>query len=129
PGGTERVQTIEQLALQRDIVLPMSIVHLAELRGTLLQFASGSPELFRISRARIRTVENGLKALGGRRAWLADPGNFERKRAEDAELRAAVKKDPGKEARFGGAWTGIAAAGQAGRGVPVCHRLAAPNTA
>jgi len=124
PGGTERVQTIEQLALQRDVVVPWVLVHLAELRGTLVQFSSGSPELFRISRARIRTVENGLKALGGRRAWLADPGNFERKRAEDAELRAAVKKDPGKEARFGGAWTGIAAAAQAERELHVRHLLA-----
>src|SRR5262249_3751567 len=115
PGGTERVQTIEQLALQRDVVLPLSIVHLAELRGTLLQFASGSPELFRITRARIRTGESGLRALSGRRAGLADPATFERKRAEDAELRAAVKKDPAKEARFGPAWTGIGQAVQAER--------------
>ena len=46
PGGTERVQTIEQLALQRDVVLPWVLVHLAELRGTLLQFSAGNPELF-----------------------------------------------------------------------------------
>src|SRR5262249_18672615 len=124
PGGTERVQTIEQLALQRDVILPWVLVKLAELRGTLLQFASGSPELFRISRARIRTVENGLKALGGRRDWLADPANFERKRVEDAELRAAVKKDPAKEARFGGAWAGIAQAVQAERELYVRHQLA-----
>ena len=124
PGGTERVQTIEQLALQRDVALPWMVVHLAELRGTLLQFSSGSPELFRISRARIRTVENGLKALSGRRDWLADPGNFERKRAEDAELRAAVKKEPAKEVRFGGAWTGIAQAVLAERELYVHYELA-----
>ena len=93
PGGTERVSTVEQLSLERDVVLPWILVRAGQLRGTLLQFSSENPELFRISRARIRTVENGLKALGGRRAWLADPANFERKRAEDAELRAAVKKD------------------------------------
>jgi hypothetical protein len=124
PGGTERVQTIEQLALQRDVILPWMLVQLAELRGTLLQFSSGSPELLRISRARIRTVENGLKALGGRRDWLADPANFERKRAEDAELRAAVKKDPAKEERFGGAWTGIAQAVEAERELFIRHQLA-----
>jgi hypothetical protein len=124
PGGTERVQTIEQLALQRDVVLPWVLVHLAELRGTLLQFSAGNPELFRISRARIRTVENGLKALGGRRGWLADPANFERKRSEDAELRAAVKKDPAKEARFGGAWAGIAQSVQAEREIFVRYQLA-----
>jgi hypothetical protein len=124
PGGTERVQTIEQLALQRDVVLPWLLVRQAELRGTLLQFSGGSPELLRISRARIRTVENGLKALGGRRAWLAEPANFERKRTDDAELRAAVKKDPAKEIRFGGAWAGIAQAVQAERELFVRYELA-----
>jgi len=115
PGGTERVQTIEQLAFQRDVALPWRLVRLSELRGTLLQFAAGSPELWRISRAHIRTVENGLKSLGGRQAWLADPANFERKRAEDAELRTAVKADPAKEAKFGPAWSGIADAVKADR--------------
>ena len=124
PGGTERVSTVEQLGLQRDVVLPWVLVRLAELRGTLLQFSGGSPENFRISRARIRTVENSLKALGGRRAWLADPANFDRKRVEDAELRAAVRKDPAKEARFGAAWTGIAQAMQAERELFVRHALA-----
>jgi len=129
PGGTERVSTIEQLSLERDVVLPWILVRAGQLRGTLLQFSSENPELFRISRARIRTVENGLKALGGRRAWLADPANFERKRAEDAELRAAVKKDPAKEARFGPAWKGIADAVQAERELFVRYELAETKSA
>jgi hypothetical protein len=129
PGGTERVSTIEQLSLERDVVLPWILVRLGQLRGTLLQFSSENPELFRISRARIRTVENGLKALGGRRAWLADPANFERKRAEDAELRAAVKKDPAKEARFGPAWKGIEQAVQAERDLFVRYELAETKSA
>jgi len=129
PGGTERVSTVEQLSLERDVVLPWIMVRAGQLRGTLLQFSSENPELFRISRARIRTVENGLKALGGRRAWLADPANFERKRAEDAELRAAVKKDPAKEARFGPAWKGIADAVQAERELFVRYELAETKSA
>ena len=129
PGGTERVSTIEQLSLERDVVLPWILVRAGQLRGTLLQFSSENPELFRISRARIRTVENGLKALGGRRAWLADPANFERKRSEDAELRAAVKKDPAKEARFGPAWKGIADAVQAERELFVRYELAETKSA
>ena len=108
PGGTERVVTVEQLALQRDGVLPRQLIWLAEIRGTLLEFAKGRAP--RLTRARIRSVENALKALGGRHAWLADPANFERKRVEDAELRAAIRADPAKETRFGGAWAGIAEA-------------------
>ena len=43
---------------------------------------------------------------------------------EDAELRTAVRKDPAKEARFGGAWTGIAQAVQAERELFVRQALA-----
>ena len=110
PGGTERVQTVEQLAYQRDVNLPRAMVRLSELRGTLLQFAQGNPDLWRTTRARIRTVENGLKALTGRQAWLADPAAFERKRTEDTALRSAVKADPAKEAKYGQAWDAIARA-------------------
>ena len=65
-------------------VAARTMVRLSELRGTLLQFTQGNPDLWRVTRARIRTVENGLKALTGRQAYLADPATFERKRAEDA---------------------------------------------
>src|SRR5262249_45115894 len=107
PGGTERVQTVEQLAFQRDVTLPRLMANLSELRGTLLQFTQGNPDLWRATRARIRTVENGLKSLTGRQAWLAHPPSFERKRAEDAALRSAVKADPAKEGKFGPAWDAI----------------------
>ena len=110
PGGTERVQTVEQLAYQRDVNLPRAMVRLSELRGTLLQFTQGNPDLWRTTRARIRTVENGLKGLTGRQAWLADPAAFERKRTEDTALRSAVKADPAKEAKYGQAWDAIARA-------------------
>ncbi|HMK72504.1 MAG TPA: S46 family peptidase, partial [Myxococcaceae bacterium] len=110
PGGTQRVQTVEQLAFQRDVALPWTLLRLAELRGVLLEFSRGNPELYRITRARIRTVENALKALRGRFEYLADPAAFERKRAEDAALRAKVQADPALRARFGAAWEGIAAA-------------------
>jgi hypothetical protein len=123
PGGTERVQTVEQLAFQRDVALPWTLLRLAELRGVLLEFARGNPELYRITRARIRTVENSLKALRGRHAFLADPGAFERKRAEDAALRAAVQADPARTARYGGAWDAISQAVAAERRLWATYRL------
>ena len=43
PGGTERVQTVEQLAYQRDVALPRTMVRLSELRGTLLAVHAGEP--------------------------------------------------------------------------------------
>jgi hypothetical protein len=123
PGGTERVQTVEQLAFQRDVALPWQLVRLAELRGVMLQFAQGNPELYRITRAHIRSVENRLKALTGRHEYLADPVAFERKRAEDSALRAAVKADPAKAAKYGLAWDGIARAVEAERPLFARYRL------
>jgi hypothetical protein len=110
PGGTERVQTVEQLTFQRDVALPWAMLRLAELRGVLLEFAKGNPELFRITRARIRTVENSLKALRGRHAYLADPAAFAKKRAEDEALRAKVAADPVKAAKYVEAWPALSGA-------------------
>jgi Peptidase S46 len=123
PGGTERVQTVEQLAFQRDVALPWTLVRLAELRGVMLEFSKGNPELYRVTRAHIRSVENALKGLGGRQAYLADPVAFEKKRSEDAALRAAVKTDPARSAKYGAAWDGIARAVDAERTLFPRYRL------
>lgn len=123
PGGTERVQTVPQLAFQRDVVLPNRIAYLSELRGLMLLFQKGSADLFRVTRAPLRSVENELKSLRGRHAYLADPALFAGKEAEDRELREKVEADPKLEARFGGAWQGIAAATQAHRRIYTRYRL------
>jgi hypothetical protein len=98
-------------------------VRLAELRGVMLEFSKGNPELYRVTRAHIRSVENALKGLGGRQAYLADPVAFEKKRAEDAALRAAVRTDPAKLAKYGAAWDGIARAVEAERTLFPRYRL------
>jgi hypothetical protein len=123
PGGTERVQTVEQLAFQRDVALPWAMLRLAELRGVLLEFAKGNPELFRITRARIRSVENALKALRGRHGYLADPSAFAKKRAEDETLRAKVAADPVKAAKYGEAWAALSSALAAERHLYAEYRL------
>jgi hypothetical protein len=115
PGGTERVQTGAQLAYQRDRALPYHLLELAELRGVLLEFQGTSAERFRLTRSRLRRVENSLKALRGRHTYLADPDFFARKLAEDRALHAKVQADPRLNVRFGAAWEGIERAVQAQR--------------
>ena len=89
PGGTERVPTIEQLALQRDVVLPWIRVRLAELRGTLLDFSAWKSRALSHQPARIPDRGERAQGPGWPSRLLAEPTNFERKRNEDAELRAA----------------------------------------
>lgn len=122
PGGTERVQTAEQLAFQRDVALPYHIVNYAELRGMMLEFQKRSAEHHRVTRARLRSVENALKALRGRHTFLADPAFFARKVEEDQALRKKVEADPKLRQAYGAAFGAIAGAIDAHRRIYVPHR-------
>jgi hypothetical protein len=110
PGGTERQSTVAELEFQRDVALPYTLLHLSELRGLLREYASATPERWRTTRAKLRSVENGLKALRGRHQALAEPSLLADKRKAEAELRAKVEADPKLKATTAGAWDAIARA-------------------
>jgi peptidase S46-like protein len=110
PGATQRQFTVAELEFQRDVALPLALLYLAERRGMLREYASTSPERFRTTRARLRSVENGLKALRGRHQALAEPSLLVDKRKAEADLRAKVEADPKLKATTAGAWDSIARA-------------------
>ncbi len=110
PGGTERQSTVAELEYQRDVALPWTLLYLAELRGTLREYASGSAERWRTTRSRLRGVENGLKALRGRHQALAEPSLLADKRKAEADLRAKVAADPKLKDSTSGAWDAISGA-------------------
>jgi hypothetical protein len=116
PGGTERKATVAQLEFQRDVALPFTLLHLAELRGTLREYASHDAETWRTTRAPLRSVENTLKSLRGRHQSLADPALVDGFRYREAELRA---KSPSEVA----AWDEIERALVAYRAFLPRHRL------
>jgi hypothetical protein len=117
PGGTERKITVAQLEFQRDVALPFTLLHLAELRGTLREYASRDAETWRTTRAPLRSVENTLKSLRGRHQSIADPALPEGFRQREAELRAKAS------AEAAGAWDEIAGALAAYRAFLPRHRL------
>jgi hypothetical protein len=88
PGGTERLATVAELEMQRDVALPWQLLRLAEVRGRLDQWMSGDVDRQRKARARLRTVENGLKALRGRLDALGQLGFFDERARAQAELEA-----------------------------------------
>ncbi len=88
PGGTERLATVAELEMQRDVALPWQLLRLAEVRGRLDQWMSGDVNRQRKARARLRTVENGLKSLRGRQEALGQPGFFDERARPQAELEA-----------------------------------------
>ncbi|CAM3201200.1 S46 family peptidase [Corallococcus sp. ZKHCc1 1396] len=104
PGGTERKSTVAELEFQRDVALPQTLLTLAEMRGMLREFTSGSADRYRMARSRLRGVENGLKALRGRQEALADPALLARKRQEEAELKKRIDANPQAKALTQGMW-------------------------
>ncbi len=110
PGRTNRQITVAEFEFQRDVALPFALLYMAERRGMLREYVSGSPERFRTTRATLRSVENALKALRGRHQALAEPSLLADKRKAEAELRAKVEADPKLKATTSGAWDAIARA-------------------
>lgn len=117
PGGTQRSKTVAELEFQRDVALPWTLLRLAELRGRLDVWMAGNDERRRVARSRLRTVENGLKALRGRHQALGALGFMEQKRTAETALRA---KAP---AATQGAWDDVARAMAAHRPLWAEHRM------
>ena len=107
PGGTERQVTVAQLTWQRDVVLPSTLVELAELRGLLLAHRATTRGDKTVVDARLRSIENGLKALGGRHRALGDPTFFAKLVEEEQRLRREVGKNPAQAQKVKGAWEEI----------------------
>jgi hypothetical protein len=107
PGQTQRQLTAEQLATQRDLNLPESLLQLAELRGQLRRFAVESDEHARTGNDLLLETENSFKALRGREQALVEPTVIAAKRTSDRELQRRVAKDPKLAAKIGDPWQDI----------------------
>ncbi len=123
PGGTQRQLTVAELEFQRDVALPFALLYLAESRGLLREYASATPERWRTTRAKLRSVENALKALRGRHQALAEPSLLADKREAEAALRAKVEANPALKATTAGSWDAIARALDAYRPLLAEYRL------
>lgn len=110
PGRTSRLLTVVELEFQRDVSLLYSMFSLAELRGLLTEFQNRGPEQRRISESYLKGVENSYKGIKGRLEALTSSEFFDKKRAEEAQLRKRVKAKPALQKAYGSAWDEIKAA-------------------
>jgi hypothetical protein len=115
PGRTSRNLTVAELENLRDFGIPERLFRLSELRGMLTEFQGRGPEQARTSNSMLFSVENGLKALKGRREALVDGEFFATKVTAEQALRAKVAADPALQAQYGKAWDEVARAVVAGR--------------
>lgn len=95
PGGTSRLDPTGLLRYQRDYALPERLTRIAEMRGLVTMFQALGPEQARISNNLRFGLENGFKALKGRREALADDAFLAQKEAEQKALqdKARARKD------------------------------------
>jgi hypothetical protein len=104
PGSTDRLLTVTQLKMQRDVMLPLWLLRYSELRGRMLAWASTSDEAARAVQQRIASIENGIKVRRNELKALHNDSMMARKEEQERELRAAVAADPELQAAYGEAW-------------------------
>ncbi len=123
PGSTQRLFTSDQLAFQRELVMPMTVAVYAELRGRLISAMQSSPEKAREGAETLGGIENSLKVHIGRVKALNDPAFTGRLAAAEAQLKA---RSAGNTA-LGNAWADIAKAMRDYRDFYVADRVALPQ--
>jgi hypothetical protein len=110
PGSTQRLNTVAHLQYLRDTGIPWSIKMLEARQAALKTYAAQGPEQARQAGDGIFGIENSLKSSRGQLKGLQDPALMSAKEKSEQSLRAAVAKDPAKQAEYGGAWDAIASA-------------------
>ena len=123
PGSTQRLFTADQLAFQRELVLPITLATFSELRGRLIAAMASSPDKEREAAETLGSVENSLKVYIGRVKALNDPAFTGRLAAAEAELKA---KSAGNAA-IGNPWTDVSQAVRAYRDFYVADRFSLPQ--
>jgi V8-like Glu-specific endopeptidase len=122
PGSTQRMFTSEQIAFQRELVLPITLATYSEYRGRLIAAMAESPEKAREAAETLGGIENSLKVYIGRVNALNDPA-FTGKLAEaEAALKARSSFPAGKDP-----WSGIASTMRTYRDFYVARRFSLPD--
>ena len=109
PGGTERGLTLAQLETQRDLIYPERLARNKRQLQAVRAYAARGPEQARQAADMIFGLENTIKAFTGEYKGM-DKNLFDKKRTEEADLRAKVAGNPGWRRDYGDAWDAIAAA-------------------
>ncbi|HUX10341.1 MAG TPA: S46 family peptidase [Terriglobia bacterium] len=110
PGYTGRQDTLAQLQLLRDHMLPVSIQLLHQRLATLERYSARGPEEARQASSTIFFVNNSLKAYTGMETGLHNPELMAKKEEQEKEFRQRIAANPAWQKEYGEAWNEIAAA-------------------
>jgi len=110
PGSTARQDTMAQLVVQRDVVIPAFTEYLNRRIAAAQAYAAKGPEQARQVGSVIFGLQNSLKVYVGRAEALADKNIIAKKQAEEDDFRKKIAANPEWQKEFGGAWDTIASA-------------------
>jgi len=102
PGETERLLTLAQLTVLRDVDMPLQLASAQRQQQLLTAYSARSPEAARSALDRLAGTENWLKAMRGANQALQQAGLMATKAADESAFRAAYAKqglagDPWRE--------------------------------
>ena len=110
PGSTQRLNTVAQLTVERDVIEPNILKILKHRIAVLKQYSAEGPEQARQAASQIFGLENAVKAFQGRYEGLLDKNVMEKKEKEESEFQGRVMANPEWKAEYGGAWKAVAEA-------------------
>jgi hypothetical protein len=92
PGSTDRLATLAQLGVLRDLSLPFALDVGARRRQLLTEWGTRSAENLRRAQELIFGIENNLKRNRVYRSSLSDRALMDEKRAQEARLRRGFRQ-------------------------------------
>lgn len=113
PGSTDRLDTVAQLASQRDYQLPTVIKLLKNRLETLEKYSAEGAEQARQAGTQIFGLQNSLKAGEGMYKGLRDPEIMKTKEKSEADFRARIAANAEWKKEYASAWDEIATAERA----------------
>ncbi len=120
PGNTDRLLTVSELEVQRDVYLPFWLLRYSELRGRMIQYSKMGEEPRRTAEHYLNLIENSIKVRRKQLDALLDPALLENAASKEKALRDAVAANPAL-APAGGAWSDIEKAQETWRNIIVAH--------
>ncbi len=104
PGGTNRLNTYDQLVFLRDVQYPMILSMIGKRLEILRDYARLGPEQERRALGQMFGLENAKKAQTGEYQGLLDPKLMDKARKDEEAFRAKIQAKPEWDKEYASAW-------------------------